>query len=48
MIAHDYVNINTSPRPSLCCMAMVGIVRALGFAVFVAAMYAAICVFMSY
>lgn len=48
MIAHDYVNIDTSPKPSLCCMAMVGIVRALGFVLFVATMYVTICVFMSY
>lgn len=48
MIPHDYKSIDTTPKPSLCCMALVGIVRAIGFVLFVTAMYAAICVFMSY
>lgn len=48
MIPHDYVNIDTSPKPCLYHMAMVGIVRALGFVLFVACLYVNVCVFMSY
>lgn len=47
MIPHDYKSIDTSPKPSLCCMAMTGIVRALGFVLFVACLYVNVCFFFS-
>lgn len=39
MIAHDYKSIDTSPKPCLCQMALVGTLRALGFVLFVSCSY---------